>query len=74
MTAPTALQPALDPAALRRARNASGLTLEEVGDAIGRHWVTIAKYERGAIDLPASVLGALAGVYRVEVGAFFTTQ
>lgn len=74
MTAPAVLFPALDPTALRAARRGAGLTLKDVGSVIDRHWVTVAKYEQGGIDVPASVLGALAGLYRVEVGAFFTMQ
>lgn len=66
------LTPALDPPALRHAREAAGLTIYDVGDATGRAAATVARYERGVIDPPASVLGALAGLYRVKVDAFFT--
>lgn len=81
MTAPAVLDPALsrphttvrlDPAALRRARKNAGLTLADVEAAIGRSASVVARHERGLIDPPASVLGQLAGLYRVEVGAFYT--
>lgn len=72
MTAPAALQHArFDPARLRGARRAAGLTLEKVGAVVDRHWVTVAKYERGEIDLPVSVLGALAELYGVHPGELF---
>lgn len=77
MTAPAALHPArhtahvLDGAALRTARRNARLTQSQAGDAIGRHWVTIARYEAGAIDVPGSVLGTLAGLYGVDVGEFY---
>ena len=66
------LAPALDPAALRRARKATGLRAEDVGRLIGRAGTVITRYETGDIDPPGSVLGMLAGLYDVEVGAFYT--
>jgi transcriptional regulator with XRE-family HTH domain len=66
------LSPALDPAALRRARLAAGYTIFDVGAATGRTPSVVARYERGLIDPPASVLAALAGLYRVNPGTFFT--
>lgn len=72
MTAPAVLAPALDPAALRRARQATGLRAEDVGRLIGRAGTVVTRYETGEIDPPASVLGLLAGLYDVEVGTFFT--
>jgi hypothetical protein len=79
MTAPAVLDHApspplvLDRAALRRARADAGLSLRQVGAVIGRHWSTVGQYEDD-VDVPASMLGALAGLYRVDVGTFFTTQ
>lgn len=62
----------LDPSALRRARQAAGYTLGAVAVTVGRDLSVVAKYERGEIDPPASVLGALAGLYRVQVSDFYT--
>lgn len=62
----------LDPSAMRRVRRAARLTLDDAARTIGRDLSVIAKYERGEIDPPASVLGALAGLYGVGVGAFYT--
>ncbi len=66
------LSPALDPAALRRARKATGLTLDDAGRAIGRTGAVVSRYETGDVDPPSSVIGALAGLYRVDVGSLFT--
>jgi hypothetical protein len=74
MTAPAALQHALRPNALGAARRTAGLTLVQAGAAIGKHWMTISKYERGLIDPPASVLVAFAALYGVHPGEFFTPQ
>lgn len=63
---------ALDPAALRRARVAAGFTIFDVGTATGRTPSVVARYERGLIDPPASVLAAMAGLYQVNPGSFFT--
>jgi len=77
MTAPAALQrallvdPALDPAALRRARRAAGLSLHAVAPQVERTASVVARYERGLVDPPASVLAALAGLYGVHPGEFF---
>ena len=65
---------ALDPAALRRARIRRGLTQDDAGAVVGCTGATVSRYESGHIDPPASVLGALAGLYRVEIGSLFTTQ
>ncbi len=61
----------LNPQALRDARQAAGYSLDHVGAVIGRTASVVARYERGQIDLPASMLGAFAALYRVEVGDFF---
>lgn len=74
MTAPAVLHPALDPAALRRARRAAQLSLEVAGSRVGRAASIVARYERGLIDPPASVLAALAGLYDVHPGEFFHPQ
>ncbi len=68
------LSPALDPAAMRRARQAAGLGIEDVGAVIGRAGSVVSRYENGLIDPPGSVLGMLAGLYRVDVGTFYTTR
>lgn len=64
----------LDPAALRAARRAAGVSLDVAGARVSRDRTLIAKYERGTIDPPASILGLLAGLYRVDVGAFYRLQ
>lgn len=73
MAATAVLQRAcvLDPPALRRARLDAGLSLRAVGSAISLDFSTVAKHERGEIDTPASVLAALASLYRVDPGSFF---
>jgi transcriptional regulator with XRE-family HTH domain len=73
MTAAAVLQHAhvLDPAAMRAARRAAGVSLDVAGARVCRDRAHIAKYERGVIDPPASILGALAGLYGVEVSAFY---
>lgn len=74
MTAPAVLSHVLNPAAMRTARRAAAVSLETAGAWVSRDRTLIAKYERGAIDPPASILGALAGLYGVEVGAFYRQQ
>jgi len=71
MTAPAVLHHALDPAALRAARRTARLSLEAAGSRVGRTASIVARYERGQIDPPASVLVALAGLYGVHPGVFF---
>lgn len=71
MTAPADLHHVLDPAALRAARRRAGLALADVEPRVGRAASIVARYERGRIDPPASVLGALAGLYGVHPGEFF---
>lgn len=72
MTAPAALQYALNPVALRKARQRAGLSLDEVAPHVGRTASVIARYERGVIDPPASVLADLAALYRVPPGWLFS--
>ncbi len=76
MTAPAVLQPArslvLAPMELRRARYNAGMNRADVRNAINRDESVIARYERGEIDPPASVLAALADLYGVDPGVFFT--
>jgi hypothetical protein len=45
-------------------------------EALGRpgSWSVVSRYERGLTDPPASVLAALARLYGVHPGAFFTPQ
>jgi len=64
----------LDPAAMRAARRAAAVSLDVAGAHVARDRTLIAKYERGAIDPPASILGALAGLYGVDVGAFYRRE
>lgn len=71
MTATAVLRHVLDRDALRTARQRAGLSLRDVGANINRHWTVIGRYETSDYDVPASVLGALAGLYGVEVSAFY---
>jgi transcriptional regulator with XRE-family HTH domain len=73
MTASAALQHALDRDALRRARQGARLTLEQAGDAVGKHRLTVQRYEVGKLEPSASVLAALATAYGVHPGDLFTT-
>jgi transcriptional regulator with XRE-family HTH domain len=72
MAATAVLSPALDPAALRRARRAAGYTLDDAGRAVGRTGAALSRYETGDVDPPTSMTAALAGLYDVEVGSLFT--
>lgn len=74
MTAPAALQHALDPAALRAARLAAGHTLMSAAGAVGRSFSAINRYERGEIKPGPDVLAALAFIYGVHPGDFFRPQ
>jgi len=78
MTAPAVLQPArmqvplvLDGGRLRAARRRAGLSLDHVGAHIGRDRTHVAKYERGVIDVPGRIIGALAALYGVAPGDFY---
>jgi hypothetical protein len=74
MTAPAALDHALNPAALRAARITAGHTLMSAAEGLGRpgSWSVVSRYERGLTDPPTSVLAALARLYGVHPGEFFT--
>ena len=61
----------LDGRAMRRARRRAGLTLEAAAGRIGRTASVISRYERDLVDVPASVLTAMARQYRVHPGDFF---
>lgn len=74
MTAVAVLRHALNPAALQAARLAAGLTQDDAGAAIGRTGAIVCRYESGAVDPPTSITAALASLYGVDPGAFFTTQ
>jgi ribosome-binding protein aMBF1 (putative translation factor) len=78
LTAPAALRPTPDHhlgravgRRLRDARKRAGLTLVAAGRHLGRDHGTVARYERGEVDPPTSVLVALAGLYRVHPGELF---
>lgn len=51
---------------LKDAREAAGLTLEEVGKIIGVSKVTVLRYERADIAVPSDRLERLATLYRVS--------
>lgn len=59
------------PEALRCHRRCAGLSLADVGVRVGRSASVVARYERGVLEPPASMVGALAGALGVEVGAFY---
>ncbi len=69
----TATAPAwvFDPARLRAARLAAGLSAYKAGKAIGRHKDTIYTWELGQISPQADDLAALASLYGVDVAEFF---
>jgi transcriptional regulator with XRE-family HTH domain len=56
---------------LRQVREASGLRREHVAVAIGRGSETVAAYEAGRIDPPASVVASLADALGCDVAEFF---
>jgi transcriptional regulator with XRE-family HTH domain len=56
---------------IRRRRKAKGLTQEDLGKAIGKDRSVIARYEDGGIDMPVSVIAAIAGALDVPVAEFF---
>jgi len=55
------------PHAIADARKASGMTQQELADAVGAHWITISKLERGKIKLTTEWLEKLAGPLGVNV-------
>ncbi len=57
----------IDPAKLRGAREASGLSREEAATSIGRTYPSIQSYENGVNVPPGNVLIALAALYGVTV-------
>lgn len=62
------------PARLRYARDAAGLTLSDVGEAVGRSDATICRYESGEIAPTSVMLGRLAALYCCAVADFFTAD
>ena len=62
------------PGRLRSARQAAGLTLVQLGAAIGRSGPAVWMYEQGTAMPPAGVVGALADALRVPVGALFAGE
>lgn len=63
-----------DPATVRAARREAGYSLERAAQWIGRDPSSLSRYESGETVPPANVLAALAFVYGVHPGAFFTPQ
>lgn len=45
----------MTPAAFIAARNALGLTQAQMAEALGRHRVTVARYESGDLEIPRVV-------------------
>jgi DNA-binding XRE family transcriptional regulator len=74
MTATAVLPHAFDPGALRRARRDARLTLEQAGAAVGKHWLSVQRYEVGRVDPPLPVLVSLAAVYGVHPGDLFVPR
>ena len=58
----------IDPAKLRAARKARGLSREVAATSIGRTYPSIQSYENGVNVPPGNVLIALAALYGVAVG------
>ncbi len=60
-----------DPARLRAAREASGLTADQLAVRAGRSSSAIFKYEAGSMRPSLPTLSRLADVLDVEIGEFF---
>jgi transcriptional regulator with XRE-family HTH domain len=59
--------PSVNPAGLRDARVAAGLSREQVALARGKSYLTIRSYELGQVVPPGNELVALAALYGVKV-------
>jgi transcriptional regulator with XRE-family HTH domain len=58
---------------LRALRQSKQLTLQQLADRIGRSVGYLSQVERGLSDLPIADLRAIAGVFGVPMGLFFTS-
>ena len=58
-------------AKLRALRKARGMTLAELGRALGVTPTQVQKYERGTDRIGAGTLFYAAEAFRVEIGAFY---
>lgn len=61
-----------NPPALRDARDRARLSLIAAGERVGRDASVLARYEKGQLTPPATLLGLLAAAYNVQVGDFYT--
>ncbi len=61
-----------NPARMREARLEAGYSLEQAARHVGRDLSALSRYERGERTPPGDVLAAIAFVYGVHPGAFFT--
>lgn len=59
---------ARDHSPLRRARDLSGLSQEEVAAALGVEQVTVSRWERGTRKVNVDVLGRLVELYKTSPG------
>jgi transcriptional regulator with XRE-family HTH domain len=59
------------PHLVREARDAAGMTREQLAVAIGRSFQTVRAYEWGVVSPPAAMLGRLASVLDVDVSDLF---
>lgn len=56
------------------ARECANLSLEEVASAAGTDAATLARWESGAVDVPASALASLAGILGTDLTELLTGQ
>lgn len=61
--------PAINPASLRAAREAAGLSRELTSIRLGKSFHTLVAYESGQAVPPGNVLVAMASLYGVQVEA-----
>lgn len=59
---------------LTSARKAAGLSPEHVAIAVGRSAFTVREWERGRVIPPTSLLGPIATLLGISVGALFGTE
>jgi len=63
----------MTPAEFRAIRESLGLTQAELGERLNRHWVTISRYESGALAIP-SELAQLMRMYAATAPAYQTEK
>ena len=56
---------------IREIRKAKKMTQQELADLIDRERSVVVRYEQDAVDIPVSVLSAIARALKVKEAAFF---